>query len=500
MAVLPLYFQRHYGERILSANIGTVQVALSCMGGLPGIRLANRFGERPVQLIAGALTVGGLISTAFTKEAWQGVLSSGVLVGAGAALNHVVCYSMSNTYFPSHQLPMSVAMMVSFNAAEIAWPVIMEYLVTSFGFKKAFITLGALNTINLVAGAIFTPKYATDIEAKSVDEKETPKKELSITVTGKKSGIYHLPEVVSTEEKCEENISEVFPEVEEIKKSKIKTDHIDLREVMRTVQQNSRISQVLLVAKSTDETGGERTNEKFNELSTSDDGESTKSSEEEDNSILAILRTKGVLNYLLVTLLTGGGIACFFVVLGDYAYHTLGYTLNQFSNGIIFKGVAQLIVTVGLTLITKYFLVSSPVIYLVGIMGMLFTAGLMLSRPSSKAFLAVMTLWGIFKGLHLSSFFGVCLELTTPAQSISTYTLEVFLGGLGALTLPYLAIEAQVKWSTNAGLYVSMTFLTLSVIAMLRLVCSRLISAKVCKPEAAVGNVVTPTSFDWLKN
>ncbi|XP_067938602.1 uncharacterized protein [Watersipora subatra] len=496
MAVLPLHLQRQYGERTLSANIGTVQAALCFMGVLPGNLIRQKIGERRTQAIAAVFTVVGLTSTAFSREPWQGMLASGVLYGTGAALNHVVSYSMNNIYFPSHQLPLSIAMMVSFNIAEIGWPPVVDSMMQNLDFKMTFISLGALNTLNFVAALIYTPEYASNTDVTNQNTTDTQKKELSLK--GQKAGIYHLQRfggnMLHHKNKTDEpegKISDYIFEDKEMKKEQSERKDTELREVIRIVRQSSRISQVFLVGSSDIGIDEDDLEKKFNE-----ETKSTKSSKT-DNSLLPIFKTKGMLTYLLVALLTTGGFACFCAILGDYTYHNLGFTLTEFSFGIILKGVAQLIVTIGLTLLTNYFLVSSSVIYCVGQMGMLSAVGLMLVKPSTEVFYVIMLICGIFKGLQLSSFFGVCLELTSPEQSITAYSIELFFDGIGALTLPYLAIEAQVNWNINAGLYLSMGIFGLGIVFMVHLICTRLTSAKVYKPDTAK-DVIRSTSIDWL--
>ncbi|XP_067938605.1 uncharacterized protein [Watersipora subatra] len=496
MAALPLHLQRHYGERTLSANIGTVQAALCFMGVLPGNQIRQKLGERRTQIIAAVFTVTGLTATAFSTQSWQGMLASGVLYGTGAALNHVVSYSMNNIYFPSHQLPLSIAMMVSFNIAEIGWPPVVDSMMQNLGFNMTFITLGALNTLNFVAALIYTPEYASNADVTNQNATEIQKKEL--TIKSQKARIYHLQGVggnmLHHENKTTEPEGKISDDTSDDKEREIEkseTKETELREVIRIVRQSSRISQVLLVGSSDDETNEEDFEKKFNE--------ETKSAESSggDNSLLTVLKTKGIITYLLTALLTTGGLACFYAVLGDYTYHNLGFTLTEFSFGIILKGVAQLIVTIGLTLLTNYFLVSSSVIYCVGQMGMLSAVGLMLMKPSTVVFYVIMVICGIFKGLQLSSFFGVCLELTSPEQSITTYSVELFFDGIGALTLPHLAIEAQVNWDINAGFYLSMGIFGLGIVFMMHLICTRLLSAKVYKPDTAKDDIKS-TSIDWL--
>ncbi|XP_067940056.1 uncharacterized protein [Watersipora subatra] len=496
MAVLPLHLQRQYGERTLSANIGTVQLAMCFMGVLPGNQIRQKLGERRTQIIAAVLTVVGLTATAFSTQPWQGMLASGVLYGTGAAFNHVVSYSMNNIYFPFHQLPLSVAMTLSYNIAEIGWPPVVDSMMQNLGFKMTFITLGALNTLNFVAALIYTPEYANKADVTNQRTKELQKKELNIK--GQKAGIYHLQgvggNVVHHENKTNEAEGKIFDDTsedEERRKEKRETKETDLREVIRIVRQSSRISQVLLVGSSDIGIPEDDMEEKFNE-----DTKSAKSSEI-DNSLLTILKTKGVFTYLLVALLTTAGISCVYAILGDYTYHHLGYTLTEFSFGLILKAVAQLIVTIGLTFLTNYFLVSSSVIYCVGQMGMLSAVGLMLVQPSTEVFYVIMVIFGIFKGLQACSFFGVCIELTSPEQSVTTYSVEVFFDGIGALTLPYLAIEAQVNWNINAGLYLSMGIFGLAIAFMVYLICTRLTSAKVYKPDT-VKDGIRATSIDWL--
>ncbi|XP_067938548.1 uncharacterized protein [Watersipora subatra] len=495
MTVLPLYYQKKYGERTLSATIGTVQVALCLMGALPGIPVKKRLGERWTQCIAGVLTAGGLFATAFTTSAWQGMLLSGVCHGAGASLNIIATYSMVSVYFPTSQLPLAIAMMASHNIAESIWAPIIDYLAMKLEFRGMFLALGALNLINLVAAVIYTPKYANSTD---VNEYSTAKPKKLLKLTDKKSGIYHLPRVEDSKFKQNDERTESY---QQTCNAVSDSTEYDIIERCRSSEMNkTNQPEVLLVIDSNARKSNmeaerlEIGDVKFNDF-TYDDNSVSKMTAKEDDSICRILRIKNVLVYMLVAVLATGGICSFYSILGDYSYHILGYTINQFSNGLVIKGVAQLMITVGMTVLTKRYLVSSTTVYGVALIGMLSSTGLMLMQPSTETFYVIMLMWGVFKGLQLSAFYGVCIELTSPEQAVNTYMLEIFFDGIGSLTIPYLAIKAQVDFDPNAGLYVAMTALSLAMLSMVYLSCTNQSSVKIYTPEDNTDKLVQQISF-----
>ncbi|XP_067940055.1 uncharacterized protein [Watersipora subatra] len=495
MTVLPLYYQKQYGERTISATIGTVQAAMCLMGALPGIPVKKKLGERWTQCIAGVLMAGGLIATAFTTSAWQGMLLSGVCHGAGASLNTIATYSMVNIYFPTCQLPLAIAMMVSFNLADALWAPIIDYLAKKLEFRGMFLALGAVNLINLVAAVIYTPKYATSTD---VNEYMTAKPKKMLKLTDKKSGIYHLPRVEDSKFKQNDERTDSY---QQSFNSVSDSTEYNMEERCKSNERNeTRLPEVLLVIGSNARSSNievdpsEVKDVKFSDSMHDDDYVSTMSTKEDD-SVCSILRIKNVLIYLLVVLLATGGVSSFYSILGDYSYHILGYTINQFSNGMVIKGAAQLMITVVMTVLTKRYLVSSITIYSVALIGMLSSAGLMLMQPSTETFYVIMFIWGVFKGLQTSAYYGVCIELTSPEQSVNTLMIELFFDGIGSLTIPYLAIKAQVDFNPNAGLYVAMTTISLAVLSMVYLTCTNRTSAKIYTPEHKTDKLVQPISF-----
>ncbi|XP_067940050.1 uncharacterized protein [Watersipora subatra] len=500
MTVLPLYYQKQYGERTISATIGTVQAAMCLMGALPGIPVKKVLGERWTQCIAGVLTAGGLIATAFTTSAWQGVLLSGVCHGAGTSLNTVATYSMVSIYFPTSQLPLAIAMMVSLNLADSLWAPIIDYLAMKLEFRGMFLALGAVSIINLVAAVIYTPKYANSADVNEYSA-EKPKKMLKLT--DKKSGIYHLPRVEDSKLKQNDERTESHQHTSDLEPDSTQSteDNMDDRFRCKSSERNkNRLAEVLLAIGSNARSSNIEADPsdvrdvKFSDSTHDEDSVSTISTREDD-SVLSILRIKNVLVYMLVALLATGGVSSFYSILGDYSYHILGYTINQFSNGMVIKGAAQLTITVGMTMLTKRYLVSSITIYCISLIGMMSSTGLMLMQPSTEIFYVIMCMWGVFKGLQTSSFYGVCIELTSPERSVNTLMIEIFFDGIGSLTIPYLAVKAQIDFDPNAGLYVAMASLGLAVLAMVYITCTNRTSAKIYTPEDNTAKLVQPISL-----
>ncbi|XP_067940052.1 uncharacterized protein [Watersipora subatra] len=441
MTVLPLYYQKQYGERTISATIGTVQAAMCLMGALPGISVKKKLRERWTQCIAGVLTAGGLIATAFTTSAWQGMLLSGVCHGAGTSLNIIATYSMVSIYFPTSQLQLAIAMMVSLNLAEALWAPIIDYLAMKLEFRGMFLALGALNLINLVAAVIYTPEYANSTD---VNEYSTAKPKKMLKLTDKKSGIYHLPRVEDSKFKQNDERTEPYQQTS-ISVSDFSEYNMD--ECFRcnsSERNNNRLPEVLLTIVSNARSNNVEADPsdvrdvKFGDSAHDDDSVSTMNTKEDD-SVCSILRIKNVLIYLVVAVLATGGITSFYSILGDYSYHILGYTINQFSNGMVIKGAAQLMITVDMTVLTKRYLVSSITIYVVALIGMLSSAGVLLMQPST--------------------------------------------------------VKAQVDFDPNSGLYVAMTSISLAVLSMVYLTCTNRTFAKIYAPEDNTDKLVQPISF-----
>ena len=60
----------------------------ACVTGLPGAFVNNKLGEKVTICISGSFMVVAMVATAFTNQAWQGILASGALYGEYAFRRH----------------------------------------------------------------------------------------------------------------------------------------------------------------------------------------------------------------------------------------------------------------------------------------------------------------------------------------------------------------------------------------------------------------------------
>jgi MFS family permease len=126
------------------------------VGGVTLGRLADKFGILP-PLIIGAVTLGlGFIACAYTGGYWQFLLVQGVVIGmlgSSATFGPLVA---DTTHWFQRYRGIAVAVVASGNyLAGTIWPRALEYAISLYGWRDAFIGIGILCLVTMLPLAMF---------------------------------------------------------------------------------------------------------------------------------------------------------------------------------------------------------------------------------------------------------------------------------------------------------------------------------------------------------
>ncbi|XP_067938015.1 uncharacterized protein [Watersipora subatra] len=99
-----------------------------------------------------------MASTAFTVDAWQGLITNSIITGLGAAFLAAATYSTLSRYFPGNQLAPYAAITVCQNIGVMATPQVIAICMEQLKFQSTFLICSSVMTINILCGLTFLPK------------------------------------------------------------------------------------------------------------------------------------------------------------------------------------------------------------------------------------------------------------------------------------------------------------------------------------------------------
>lgn len=156
----PLTREFGWGASALALNF-TLAMSFFCVGGLLGAQLSKRVGSRIALIIAGILSAGGFILTAFLLSASVVMLyiSYGVLAGLGIGIAYNVLISTVSAWFPDKKGLCSGCLMMGFGASALILGNVANVLFKSdLGWRSTYIILGIAICVVLCLAAFLLKK------------------------------------------------------------------------------------------------------------------------------------------------------------------------------------------------------------------------------------------------------------------------------------------------------------------------------------------------------
>jgi MFS family permease len=150
----PLLAEFAWPRAVVSSAISISILVAGIAGVLQG-RLSDRFGPRITMTAAGCLLGVGYLFMSQVTSVWQLYLLCGLLVGLGVSGTDVVLLSTTARWFVKKRGMMTGIIKVGTGAGMLIMPVIINGLITAYGWRTTFVVLGSIILFFYVACSQF---------------------------------------------------------------------------------------------------------------------------------------------------------------------------------------------------------------------------------------------------------------------------------------------------------------------------------------------------------
>jgi MFS family permease len=150
----PLLAEFDWQRAVVSSAV-SLSILVNGIGGVLQGRLSDRFGPRMTMTAAGCLLGAGYLLISRVTTVWQLYLLCGLLVGLGVSGTDVVLLSTTARWFVKKRGMMSGIIKVGTGAGMLIMPVIINGLITAYGWRTTFLVLGAVILLFYVACSQF---------------------------------------------------------------------------------------------------------------------------------------------------------------------------------------------------------------------------------------------------------------------------------------------------------------------------------------------------------
>ncbi|XP_052808631.1 monocarboxylate transporter 12-B-like isoform X2 [Mya arenaria] len=225
--ILYLQMRHHFGQSATDTAWVLSLYSLICrFVGPISSGLCTRYSFRVVTFLGVSLTVAGMLSSGFVPTVQYLYLTYGLVVGVGCSLSYTACILVVGHYFNTRRgIAIGVAASgVGFGC--FAWPPVLRALFEYFGFRGAFLIIGAIVSHVYICGMLFMPLIRRKVRIQL--HKITPdkdKNETTVTLLSQEIKSKQLNEAISKH--CE-NSSENSKMLSSDSKT-AKTEHIPKR-------------------------------------------------------------------------------------------------------------------------------------------------------------------------------------------------------------------------------------------------------------------------------
>jgi MFS family permease len=172
----PIMAEFGWSRAVLSGASSIAMFIMGLFGILVG-RLNDRFGPRKLMTGTAVLMGAGLMLTAQTTTVWQLFFFYGVIFGMGTSSVDVIALTTVARWFPLKRGWMTGIVKVGTGAGQFTFPLLATLLIAGYGWRRAFMILGIIALVTLVALAQLLKRDPEDIS--SPDPK--PNRQVSAT-------------------------------------------------------------------------------------------------------------------------------------------------------------------------------------------------------------------------------------------------------------------------------------------------------------------------------
>jgi len=150
----PLLAEFAWPRAVVSSAV-SLGILFGGIGGVLQGRLSDRFGPRMTMTVAGCLLGAGYLFLSRVVTVWQLYLLCGLLIGLGVSGTDVVPLSTIARWFVKKRGMMSGIIKVGTGAGMLIMPIIINGLITAYGWRTTFVVLGAVILFFYVACSQF---------------------------------------------------------------------------------------------------------------------------------------------------------------------------------------------------------------------------------------------------------------------------------------------------------------------------------------------------------
>jgi MFS family permease len=146
----PLLAEFGWSRAALSGATSVAFLVMGALGVLVG-GLNDRFGPRAIMTVTGGVLGLGYLLMSRTGSLWQLYLFYGVVVGAGMSSIDIIALTTTARWFMRRRGAMTGVVKVGTGAGQMTVPLGASLLIAAYGWRSAYLILGALVLIVLVA-------------------------------------------------------------------------------------------------------------------------------------------------------------------------------------------------------------------------------------------------------------------------------------------------------------------------------------------------------------
>jgi len=160
----------------LSAAFSITTLVGGCLGILAG-RISDKYGPRPLVTVGGLTAGTGYFLMLKISSLWQVYLIWGILMGIAWACFTIPVTSTIPRWFIKRRGMAQGLTMTGMGLGGLIWPPFAQWLISSFGWQQAYITLGLIILIIAIPLAQFMKHSPQRIGLRPYREDETTDKE-----------------------------------------------------------------------------------------------------------------------------------------------------------------------------------------------------------------------------------------------------------------------------------------------------------------------------------
>jgi MFS family permease len=150
----PLIAEFGWTSAITSGAYSAAYIVFGFSGILSG-RMADRFGPRVVIVICGLFLGLGYILMSLVDSIWQLYIFMGLMVGVGNSSSDVPLLSTVARWFVKRRGTFTGITKAGVGIGMIAVPLLVDWLISDYGWRDAYVVMGLVAMVGIVAAGIF---------------------------------------------------------------------------------------------------------------------------------------------------------------------------------------------------------------------------------------------------------------------------------------------------------------------------------------------------------